>query len=115
MIENPMVSGLAAHQEREESRASEESARYAYLHAQMLDALLNDPNREVECPGFGGRNNRRPAHRAAWSAVEDKHTAELFAFISNRVQGYYDPTEKIRRVLDSIAHAHADLHAGAEE
>jgi hypothetical protein len=112
MIENPMVSGLAAHQELDEARASEESARYAYLYRQMFDALLNDPNREVDCPAFA--SPRRPAARAAWIAVEDKHVDELFDILSDASKGIVQPI-RTDSLLNSIAHAHADLHAGAEE
>jgi hypothetical protein len=110
MIENPMVSGLAAHQERDEAHASEETARYAHLHQQMLDALLNDPRREVDCPKFLRKSS--PAYHAAWVAVDDEHTEELFTLLSDATK--YQ-SNRITNLLNAIAHAHADLHAGGDE
>lgn len=51
-IENPMFSGLMAHLQRDEKREAATERAHAVLQAELIDALLNDPVREVSVPGW---------------------------------------------------------------
>lgn len=52
-IENPMVAGLGRHHARQDRRDALCAGAYATLRDELIDALLHDPARVVQTPGFG--------------------------------------------------------------
>lgn len=51
-IENPMVAGLGCHYARQDRRDALAESAYTTLRDALIDALMNDPSRHVQTPGF---------------------------------------------------------------
>jgi hypothetical protein len=113
MVENPMFSGLQAHQERQEAHDALARRAYESLREEFVTALFADPQTTIKTPAFV------PAKQRAIDAVIDQLNNEAGGALS-RLLGLlttcaeHDAPElriPAQALVMDMARAHATYHA----
>ena len=124
MIDNPMVAGLGRHYAQQDRRDSLAEAAYRTLRNELIDALMHDPAKSVQTPGF------KPLRHTAAEVINeslagkngDQSLFELLRIVGLLAQGKTDHELHLRAAawIAARAREHAELHhddmlAGLEE
>lgn len=113
MLDNPMHSGLQAHQERAEAREARLSLAYQQLRTEFVTALFADPQTTIATPGFV------PTSMRCIDVVEEQFSNEasgpLAALLRLLVVAAEHDAPELRvpaqAIVMRMARAHATYHA----
>lgn len=116
-LENPMVSGLARHHDREDRRDALAESAYTALRNELIDALMRDPSRTVRTPGFGVRPHTAidVIHESFSDATGNQSLHELLSIVGLCARGQASHHELHLRAsawIAARAAEHAEFHAG---
>jgi len=113
-IENPMFSDLMAHLRRDEAREQAHERAHAVLHAELIDALLNDPVREVSTPGWPAAVSK--AQDVVFDELAgmrgDEFLCRLLCVVGLAAQGKFNGLHVMAgSLIAEVADRHAAFHA----
>ena len=116
MLENPMVAGLGRHYALQDRRDALAERAYATLRDELIDALMTDPAKVVQTPGF------KPRQTTAADVINDGFAGrtgeqslfDLLRIVGMCAQGKADHELHLRAAAWIAARAaeHAAWHQG---
>jgi len=115
MLENPMVSGLNRYYARQDRRGALAESAYTTLRDELIDALIHDPAKVVQTPGFkSSQTTAADVINDGFAGRGEQSLIELLRIVGLCAQGKAGHEVHLRASAWIAARAaeHAAFHAG---